>query len=281
MVEGAPPAPVGEARRGAPVGGKSRNGVNRPGPSPTSPPSGGSGPGVGLGEVLQCPKGAPPRPAVVWVRLGAAAALLVAPCRGADHNGGADRLRPRRPMGHGLGPGGHGPPPWRAGEPVAFPRAPRSPAEAPASTIWPPGPAPSPCASRRRASEPARPPGGHRSRRAPPADQRSLAAPASSCWDAPTEPTRLLPESLMIGQLSGQPAFPGPLFERSGQQATGPSDHRPHPNRSARTSRPTPHRNATAPPHPRPPTRAITSSVITYRSFQIKGIHRQLNTPRR
>ena len=158
------------------MGGKSRNGVNRPGPSPTSPPSGGSGPGVGLGEVLQCPKGAPPRPAVVWVRLGAVAALLVAPCRGADHNGGADRLRPRRPMGHGLGPGGHGPPPWRAGEPVAFPRAPRSPAAAPASTIWPPGPAPSPCASRRRASEPARPPGGHRSRRAPPADQRSLAA---------------------------------------------------------------------------------------------------------
>ena len=73
---------------------------------------------------------------------------------------------------------------------------------------------------------------------------------------------------------------PGPLFERSGQQATGPSDHRPRPNRSARTSRPTPHRNATAPPHPRPPTRAITSSVITYRSFQIKGVHRQLNTPR-
>ena len=28
------------------------------------------------------------------------------------------------------------------------------------------------------------------SRRAPPADQRSLAAPASSCWDAPEEPTR-------------------------------------------------------------------------------------------
>ena len=103
----------------------------------------------------------------------------------------------------------------------------------------------------------------------------------SSCWDAPTEPTRLLPESLMIGQLSGQPAFPGPLFERSGEQAIGPSDHRPRPNRSARTSRPTPHRNATAPPHPRLPTRAITSSVITYRSFQIKGIHRQLNTPRR
>ena len=110
---------MGEARRGAPVGGGSGNGVNRPGPSPTSPPSGGGGPGVGLGEVLQGPKGAPPRPAVVRVRLRAAAAFPVAPCRGADHNGGADRLRPRRPMGHGLGPGGHGPPPWRAGEPVA------------------------------------------------------------------------------------------------------------------------------------------------------------------
>lgn len=82
----------------------------------------------------------------------------------------------------------------------------------------------------------------------------------------------------VIGQLSGQPAFQG-LLEQSGEQAIGPSDHRPRPNRSARTSRPTPHRNATAPPHPRPPTRAITSSVITYRSFQIKGIHRQLNTP--
>lgn len=82
----------------------------------------------------------------------------------------------------------------------------------------------------------------------------------------------------VIGQLSGQSAFQG-LLEQSGEQAIGPSDHRPRPNRSARTSRPTPHRNATAPPHPRPPTRAITSSVITYRSFQIKGIHRQLNTP--
>ena len=57
LVEGAPPAPVGEARRGAPWAGSSGNGVNRPGPSPTSPPSGGGGPGVGLGEVLQGPKG--------------------------------------------------------------------------------------------------------------------------------------------------------------------------------------------------------------------------------
>ena len=48
---------MGEARRGAPWAGSSGNGVNRPGPSPTSPPSGGSGPGVGLGEVLQGPKG--------------------------------------------------------------------------------------------------------------------------------------------------------------------------------------------------------------------------------
>ena len=100
----------------------------------------------------------------------------------------------------------------------------------------------------------------------------------SSCWDAPTEPTR---PSRSPGDRSAQrPArVPGPLFEQSGEQAIGPSDHRPRPNRSARTSRPTPQTNATAPPHPRPPTRAITSSVITYRSFQIKGIHRQLNTP--
>ena len=108
--------------------------------------------------------------------------------------------------------------------------------------------------------------------------QRSWPWSRSSCWDAPTEPTR---PSRSPGDRSAQrPArVPGPLFERSGEQAISPSDHRPRPNRSARTSRPTPHRNATAPPHPRPPTRAITSSVITYRSFQIKGIHRQLNTP--
>ena len=72
---------------------------------------------------------------------------------------------------------------------------------------------------------------------------------------------------------------PGPLFEQSGEQAIGPSDHRPRSNRSARTSRPTPQRNTTAPLQPRPPTRAITSSVITYRSFQIEGTYRQMNTP--
>ena len=127
--------------------------------------------------------------------------------------------------------------------------------------------------------ERARPaPWGPRSRRGPPPNQRSWPHSRSSCWDAPTEPTR---PSRSPGDRSAQrPArVPGPLFEQSGEQAIGPSDHRPRPNRSARTSRPTPQRNATAPPHPRPPTRAITSSVITYRSFQIKGIHRQLNTP--
>ncbi len=76
------PAPVGKARRGAPWAGGSGNGVDRPGPPPASSPSGGSGRGVGLGEVLQGPGGPPPRPAVVRVRLGAAAALLVVPCRG-------------------------------------------------------------------------------------------------------------------------------------------------------------------------------------------------------
>ena len=97
-------------------------------------------------------------PSAVRVRLGAAAALLVAPCRGADHNGGADRLRPRRPMGHGLGPGGHGPPPWRAGEPVAFPRALRSQAGGAPSTIRraPPRPCRAGSAHTRRSSR--RPP---------------------------------------------------------------------------------------------------------------------------
>ena len=59
---GALSASVGEARPGAPWAGSSGKGVDRPGPSPASPPSGGSGPGVGLGEVLQGPR-PPPRPA--------------------------------------------------------------------------------------------------------------------------------------------------------------------------------------------------------------------------
>lgn len=119
-------------------------------------------------------------------------------------------------------------------------------------------------------SEPARPRGRPPVPEAPTSEVDGLGrTPASSCWDAPTEPTRPLPQSQVIGQLSGQPAFQG-LLERSGEQAISPSDHRPRPNRSARTSRTMPHRNATAPPHPRPPTRATTSSVITYRSFQIK-----------
>lgn len=137
----------------------------------------------------------------------------------------------------------------------------------------------SPWATRRGVNEPAR----HRGRppvsKGPTSESTVLAA-----LPLPRVGTRRRsrPAPLVvqvIGQLSGQPASQGPLFEQSGEQAIGPSDHRPRPNRSARTSRPTPHRNATAPPHPRPPTRAITSSVITYRSFQIKGIHRQLNTP--
>ena len=101
--------------------------------------------------------------------------------------------------------------------------------------------------------ERARPaPGDHRSRRAPPPRSTVLGRsrfPVLGRADGADPP---LPQSQMTGQPSGQPAFQGPLFERSGQQATGPSDHRPHPNRSTRTSRPTPHRNATAPPHPRP-----------------------------
>ena len=121
--------------------------------------------------------------------------------------------------------------------------------------------------------------GDHWSRRAPPADHRSWSHSRFLVLGRAERADPPLSQFQVIGQLSGRPAFQGPLFEQSGQQATGPSDHRPRPNRSARTSRPTPHRNTTAPPHPRPPTRAITSSVITYRSCQIQGIHRQLNTP--
>lgn len=119
-------------------------------------------------------------------------------------------------------------------------------------------------------SEPAQPHGGPPVPEGPPADQRSW---PWSCFlvlgraDGADSP---LSQSRMIGQLSGQPAFQGPFFEQSGQQAISPSDHRPHPNRSARTSRPTSHRNATAPPHPRPPTRTTTSTVTTYQSFRTK-----------
>lgn len=135
------------------------------------------------------------------------------------------------------------------------------------------------CPLRTARGERARPaPWGPRSRRGPPPRSTVLAAlPLPRVGTR--RRSRLAPlVAQVIGQLSGQPAFQG-LLEQSGEQAIGPSDHRPRPNRSARTSRPTPQTNATAPPHPRPPTRAITSSVITYRSFQIKGIHRQLNTP--
>ena len=406
------PAPVGKARRGAPWAGGSGNGVDRPGPPPASSPSGGSGRGVGLGEVLQGPGGPPPRPAVVRVRLGAAAALLVVPCRGrtawrsgpvvpAQARGPwtgarwpraasvvgwwARRVPPRAPLLGGRRP------PLRSSAPRHAPVAPVRPHAAPVkdgsltasltqtpacSTARPrllprrcghcgrgalvvgAGPwariAPGggsrgrrgPCGARAPSadwttadcvgglrglsrprseaapivdarrwpirapscpgvqaadhriqaarvgtvppalpaavpSEPARHRGGHRSRRAPPPRSTVLAVVPflvlGRADGADPAPPRI-PDDRSVQR----PArVPGPLFERSGQQAISPIDHRPRPNRSARTSRPTPHRNATAPPHPRPPTLAITSSVITYRSSQIKGIHRQLNTPRR
>ena len=135
-----------------------------------------------------------------------------------------------------------------------------------------------PLRTKRGVNEPARHRGGPPVSKGPTSESTVLAAlPLPRVGTR--RRSRLAPlVAQVIGQLSGQPAFQG-LLEQSGEQAIGPSDHRPRPNRSARTSRPTPHRNATAPPHPRPPTRAITSSVITHRSFQIKGIHRQLNTP--
>ena len=135
-----------------------------------------------------------------------------------------------------------------------------------------PGSALSPCATRR---------GAERARPAPWAatgpeephlrGRRSWPHSRSSCWDAPTEPTRPLPQFQMIGQLSGQPAFQGHSSSEAGSRPSVPVITGPCPNRSARTSRPTPHRNTTAPPHPRPPTPAITPSVTTYRSSQIKG----------
>ena len=132
LVEGAPPAPVGETRRGAPWAGSSGNGVNRPGPSPTSPPSGGSGPGVGLGEVLQGPKGRllAQRGAGAPGSSGGPPAVLV----GNEPHGGADQVVPAQVWTTDWGQvatGRFG----KAGEPVAFPRALRSPAGGAPSTI--------------------------------------------------------------------------------------------------------------------------------------------------
>ena len=81
----------------------------------------------------------------------------------------------------------------------------------------PPGPALSPCATLRGA-ERARPaPWGPPVPEGPTSEVDGLGrTPASSCWDAPRGPTRLLPQSQMIGQLSGQPAFQGPPFEQNG-----------------------------------------------------------------
>ena len=133
LVEGAPPAPVGETRRGAPWAGSSGNGVNRPGPSPTSPPSGGSGPGVGLGEVLQGPKGR------LLAQRGAGAPGSSGgpprgPLWGTKPHGGADQVVPAQVWTTDWGQvatGRFG----KAGEPVAFPRALRSQAGGAPSTI--------------------------------------------------------------------------------------------------------------------------------------------------
>ena len=101
---------VGQTRRGAPWAGSCGNGVDRPVPPPAWTPSGGSGPGVGLGEVLQGPKRGASPPGAVRTSLRAAAAFLVVPLWG-----GTDRIG-----------GAVGPP--------AFPRALRCGQGAPAST---------------------------------------------------------------------------------------------------------------------------------------------------
>ena len=106
--------------------------MNRPGPSPTSPPSGGSGPGVGLGEVLQGPKGRllAQRGAGAPGSSGGPPAVLV----GNEPHGGADQVVPAQVWTTDWGQvatGRFG----KAGEPVAFPRAPRSQAGGAPSTI--------------------------------------------------------------------------------------------------------------------------------------------------
>ena len=115
----------------------------------------------------------------------------------------------------------------------------------------PTGPALSPFATRRGAGQAHPAPGGHRSGGAhlringpwplplPRAGTRRRSLPAP-----PTTPDDRSAQRQARG--------PGPLFERSGQQATGPSDHRPRPNRSTRTNRPTPQTNATASTTPAP-----------------------------
>lgn len=109
--------------------------------------------------------------------------------------------------------------------------------------------------------------------------RRSWPWSRSSCWDAPTEPTRLLPESLMIGQLSGQPAFQGHSSSEAGSRPsvpviTGPA--RIDPLEQA-AQRPT----GTQPLHH---TRTRQHEPSHHQSPRIdpsksKGTRRQMNTP--
>ena len=108
---------VGQTRRGAPWAGSCGNGVDRPVPPPAWTPSGGSGPGVGLGEVLQGPKRGASPPGAVRTSLRAAAAFLVVPLWGGRTASVGRWARPHSPARSAAGRGRPPPRPGRA--PVA------------------------------------------------------------------------------------------------------------------------------------------------------------------
>ena len=164
----------------------------------------------------------------------------------------------------------HGSPPWWAGEPVAFLRALRSPAGD--TRLYAARVGAVPCATLRGAERDRPAPWGPPVSKGPTSEvdgpwphSRFLVLGCADGADSP------LSQSQMIGQLGGQPAFQGPLFEQSGEQAISPSDHRPLPEsiRSNKPSNAPQERNCST--TSRPPTRATTPSVTTYQSFQIKG----------
>ena len=119
------PAPVGKARRGAPwAGGALGTAWTGLGPLPRRRRLGVAGAGSDSAKSSKAPEGrllAQRWCGCAWERRRPFSWSLV----GDEPHGGADRWYPRRPMGHGLGPGGHGSPPWWAGEPARVP--PRAP----------------------------------------------------------------------------------------------------------------------------------------------------------
>ena len=87
----------------------------------------------------------------------------------------------------------------------------------------PPGPALSPWAILRGPERACPAPWGPPVSKGPTSEVDGLCrTPASSCWDAPTEPTRLFPQFQMIGQFSGQPAFQGHSSSEAGSRPPVP-----------------------------------------------------------